>query len=239
MTEDHESSPKTDEYRCKATAAIVRYVAGAVLLLAIAWFLTASSRKHADSKPWQQMAVKVQMTPMQRAIVDRARLEVTRGVKYDASYQRIPYPKGDVASDRGACTDVVVRALRAAGYDLQELIHKDKLTRPRTYPHLGATAGTDTNIDHRRTPNHMVYLRRHALVLTTETDSKHATQWQPGDLVYVRLFGSTLHCGVVSDRQNDDGVPLLIHNIGPVASEDDSLQRWTILGHFRMRVRDH
>jgi hypothetical protein len=54
-----------------------------------------------------------------------ARREVKNRTYYDASYAAISYPGGDVSSDRGACTDVVIRAFRNAGIDLQQLIHED------------------------------------------------------------------------------------------------------------------
>lgn len=40
-------------------------------------------------------------------------------VTYDGSYFRINYPNGDVPADKGVCTDVVIRAYRTLGIDLQ------------------------------------------------------------------------------------------------------------------------
>ena len=167
-------------------------------------------------------------------MVARARLEVARGVKYDPSYERIGYPGGDVDPSRGVCTDVVVRALRAAGLDLQRALHEDVARAPGAYAEI---ATPDASIDHRRVPNMKAFLERHALRLTTRIDDLSA--WKPGDIVVWR-FGicpacRPRHVGVVSDRKNADGLPLIIHNIGPAAREEDVLRAWTIVGHFRAR----
>ena len=59
---------------------------------------------------------------------------------------------------------------------------------------------------------------------------------RPGDLVTWDLPGGLTHIGIVSDRKNVRGVPLILHNIGPVASEADCLRAWPITGHFRVKV---
>ncbi len=167
-------------------------------------------------------------------IVSRARAEVARGVKYDPSYERIAYPGGDVDPSRGVCTDVVVRALRAAGIDLQRALHEDVARAPWAYVEI---AKPDASIDHRRVPNVKTFLERHALRLTTRVEDRSA--WRAGDIVVWR-FGicpacRPRHLGIISDAKNADGVPLVIHNIGPTAREEDVLLAWTIVGHFRVR----
>jgi uncharacterized protein len=173
-------------------------------------------------------------------IVARARTEVEREVSYDPTYVRLSfrdgtdtgrvvYPGGDLNPGHGVCTDVAVRALRAVGIDLQERVHADILARPSAYP---AIAAPDTNIDHRRVGPLLTYLRAHEL-------SPGPNDWKAGDLV-VWAFGSCPHCtpdhiGVVSDRIGPRGLPLVIHNIGPKPTEDDVLDAWTTLGHFRIR----
>lgn len=169
-------------------------------------------------------------------ITERARLEATRQVAYDPSYRTIKYPGGDVPQDRGVCVDVIIRGLRAAGYDLQQLIHEDKRRNPRNYPAIGGSRRLDSNIDHRRCANQIVFMRRHAQTLTMSLDEDHLAEWQAGDLVYFNLTpgrGQLLHCGVVSDVKNEDGIPFLIHNIGPIAREEDALALYQIIGHFR------
>ena len=160
------------------------------------------------------------------------------GTVYDASYQTIPYPGGDVRSDRGACTDVVTRALRKAGYDLQQLIHNDMKQQWRAYPHQWGLKGTDTNIDHRRVPNQKVYFQRHGQALPLDTKGAHLQTWQPGDIVQWNLRsdgGKLPHTGIISDTRNAKGEPFAIHNLS-VCAEEDVLNAWTITGHFRFPV---
>ena len=163
--------------------------------------------------------------------VARARDEVARGVTYDAEWARIAYPMGDVDPSRGACTDLVVRAERAAGFDLQALVHEDIPRAPLAYRPYVTTS--DATIDHRRVGPLLVYLRRHARSLPVDRD------YAPGDIV-VLSFDACPHCGpqhigLVSDRIGPRGLPLLLHNMGPTAREDDTLDAWTRLGHFRLR----
>ncbi|MGI5880756.1 MAG: DUF1287 domain-containing protein [Syntrophomonadaceae bacterium] len=159
-----------------------------------------------------------------------ARQEVYNGTIYDASYQVIAYPQGDVSPERGACTDVIIRAYRNAGIDLQQLIHEDIKQHFSLYPDNWGLSAPDPNIDHRRVPNQMTYMQRHSLELTTEVAD--IDEWQWGDAVYWRFANGDQHCGIISDRTNRRGIPLVIHNAG-LAREEDCLQRWQIIGHFR------
>ena len=163
-------------------------------------------------------------------IVERARLEVTRGVRYDAQYRKIGYPGGDVPEGLGACTDVVIRALRAVGRDLQQLIRDDKRRHPDQYPRSRGTL--DPHIDHRRVPNQLAFLRRFGTKLPIGLTGADLKSWKPGDLVYVKLPSGLDHCGVISDRVNENGVPLMIHNLGQ-AAEEDVLGSWKIVAHYR------
>lgn len=169
-------------------------------------------------------------------IVNRAKEEARRSVVYDASYRSLAYPGGDVAPDRGACTDVVVRSLRAAGIDLQRRIHEDMAAHYDRYPHNWAVKHPDPNIDHRRGANHIAYFRRHAKSLPTSVTGQAITTWQPGDVVYWKLGNSLDHCGVISNVRNAEGLPLVIHNIG-VARQEDCLTAWKIVAHFRLPAR--
>ncbi|MFN3649240.1 MAG: DUF1287 domain-containing protein [Armatimonadota bacterium] len=165
-------------------------------------------------------------------IVNGAKAEVRRGVSYDASYVSMKYPGGDVPADRGACTDVIVRALRAAGFDLQRLIHEDMRRRFAEYPQRYGLRAPDRNIDHRRTPNQITFLKRFGRALPTRTDGEARQSWQPGDLVYWDLPNGMGHCGVLSDVRSAEGLPLVIHNLGGTRQED-CLEAWTITHHFR------
>ncbi len=168
-------------------------------------------------------------------IVNRAKDEARRGVMYDASYRRLSYPGGDVPLDRGACTDVVVRSLRAAGVDLQRNIHEDMAAHYDRYPHNWDIRHPDANIDHRRGANHIAYFRRHARALPIDLTRVGLPTWEPGDIVYWKLGNSLDHCGVISNVRNAQGIPLVIHNIGQ-ARQEDCLAAWKIVAHFRYPV---
>ena len=174
--------------------------------------------------------------PPSYPIVARARLEVSRSVTYDSSYLSLAYPNGDPSPDRGVCTDVVVRSLRATNIDLQQLVHEDILRRPAAY---ATVKRADRNIDHRRVSPMLVYLRAHATSLPTAFDDASLATWQPGDVVVWAFRACPAcnpdHVGIVSDARGPRGLPLVLHNIGPVPSEDDRLDAFTVLGHFRAR----
>jgi len=164
-------------------------------------------------------------------IVNGARQEVTQGTVYDGSYFQGGYPP----EGRGACTDVIWRAFKNAGYDLKKMIDEEIRSNPSAY---GATGRKpDPSIDFRRVSNLQIFFKRYGQELTTEIvpgDVNNLTNWQPGDIV---VFGLPLeHIGVISDQRGQDGVPLMIHNCGPKASEDSYyLLNWPskITHHFR------
>ena len=96
-------------------------------------------------------------TPL--GLVAAARSQIGKTVVYDPAYASLPYPKGDVPLERGVCCDVVIRAMRAAGVDLQQVVHEDMKANFSVYPKIWKLTKTDTNIDHRRVPN-LVFRRR-------------------------------------------------------------------------------
>lgn len=166
------------------------------------------------------------------AIVERARRELDLVTTYDASWREIPaYPMGDIASDRGACTDVVVRSLRAVGIDLQQLVHEDLEADRCAYGVMLA----DPNIDHRRLRTMFTFLRRNALSLSE--DPRDKASFRPGDIVFMSWkwprSAQPEHVAIVSDRVGARGLPMLIENGGPRPVESDSLGRGKIVGHFR------
>jgi len=168
-------------------------------------------------------------------LVSAAREQTRTDVIYDGSYRRIAYPLGDVPANRGVCTDVVIRAYRAIGIDLQLLVHEDMRANFGSYPPLWGLSKPDTNIDHRRVPNLQRFLERaDAKVASTAA----TTAYMPGDLVTWMLPGNLPHIGVVSDRRAPDtGGALMIHNIGAGPVEDDILLAYPITGHYRYRVQ--
>ena len=167
----------------------------------------------------------------QQGLVDAAREQTRHRVVYDGAYQRIAYPMGDVAAGRGVCTDVIIRAYRSLGVDLQQLVHEDMKANFARYPsHWGLTR-PDSNIDHRRVPNLQTYFKRHGESFGV---SRAVEQYQPGDLVTWMLPGNLPHIGLVSDHKSADGErPLIIHNIGAGPQEEDALHVAPITGHYR------
>lgn len=163
-------------------------------------------------------------------LAQAAREQVGVTLHYDPAYQRLDYPGGDLPAERGVCTDVLVRAYRRLGVDLQVLVHEDMLAAWEAYPKLWGLAKPDANIDHRRVPNLAAYFARHGERLAV---SRAAGDYAAGDLVTWRLPAGVPHIGIVSERQAADGTPLVIHNIGRGAREEDILFAYPITGHYR------
>lgn len=152
-------------------------------------------------------------------------------VTYDPSYFSIAYPMGDVPPDKGVCTDVVIRAYRLLGIDLQQLVHEDMKSHFSLYPNIWGLKGTDRNIDHRRVPNLMVFFERKGLKLSL---SQSPQDYQSGDIVCWSLGGGLTHIGIVSDQRSPDGSrPLIVHNIGGGQVLEDCLFSYKIIGHYR------
>ena len=189
-------------------------------------------RSQTDAAPFVTRPAK---SPASTPIVAAARAQV--GISYDPSYVKLSYPNGDVPRHTGVCTDVVIRALRAEGHDLQRLIHEDMKRHFALYPSRQKCGlrRPDKNIDHRRVPNQMTFFRRKGRELTRKVSAQTLSQWKPGDIVCWDL-GGPLHTGIVSDRKNARGVPLVIHNLAG-CREEDALSAWKIIGHFRYPVR--
>jgi uncharacterized protein YijF (DUF1287 family) len=161
-----------------------------------------------------------------------AALERTQHVvRYDAAYVRIPYPGGDVPSATGVCTDEVIRAYRTMGIDLQKEVHEDMAANFSAYPTRWRRQAPDTNIDHRRVPNLMVFFSRkgEALPITSR-----AEDYAPGDLVTWELGGGATHIGMVVDKKTFfAGRYMIVHNIGAGPKLEDVLFSWKITGHYR------
>jgi uncharacterized protein len=166
-------------------------------------------------------------------ILEGAKTQATERTSYSPGYVKLSYPGGDLPRNRGVCTDVVIRALRNASIDLQKVIHEDMKSNFAVYPQKWGLKKPDSNIDHRRVPNHICYMTRHCTKLGIEVNAKTLETWKPGDLVYWKLDNGLDHCGVISDQRNAAGVPLVIHNISECC-EEDVLQKWKITAHFRM-----
>lgn len=165
-------------------------------------------------------------------LADAARTQIGKTVRYDPAYQVIGYPKGDVPMDRGVCSDVVVRAFRdGLGMDLQKLLHEDMTRHFGEYPNKWGVGAPDRNIDHRRVVNLETYFKRRGWSLAV---SKMAEDYRAGDLVTCIVPPRLPHIMIVSDRRTVTGRPLIIHNIGEGAREEDRLFEFELTGHYRV-----
>ena len=162
-------------------------------------------------------------------MIQSAQSQVGKTVTYNPEYVRIKYPMGDIPLSKGVCTDVVVRAFRAVNVDLQEKIYKDKKSRPKRYKGLYYTEKLDPNIDHRRVKNIQAYL--------ASKNYRVKDKFKAGDIVVWKLPHKNKeldHIGICSTKLNSQGEPLIIHNIGQGAKEEDVLREFRIVDHFRV-----
>jgi uncharacterized protein YijF (DUF1287 family) len=159
-------------------------------------------------------------------------IELTKQkVAYDSSYFKIAYPNGDIPSDKGVCTDVVIRAFRKLDIDLQKEVHEDMLVNFKKYPQNWGLKKTDTNIDHRRVPNLMVFFARIGKDLPI---TEKPEDYLPGDIVCWNLGGAITHIGIVVDTKSIDGKRnQIVHNIGGGQVLADCLFAYKIIGHYR------
>lgn len=164
--------------------------------------------------------------------LSNAGIELTKQeVTYDPSYFSIEYPNGDVPSNKGVCTDVIIRAYRKLGIDLQKEVHEDMKKNFNLYPSIWGLTKTDKNIDHRRVPNLMKYFSRFGVVKPISDDS---LAYIPGDIVCWNLGGGTTHIGlVVNKKSTDQKRYLIVHNIGNGQVLQDCLFDYKIIGHYR------
>ena len=152
-------------------------------------------------------------------------------VRYDPSYFRIHYPNGDIPADKGVCTDVVIRAYRKMGIDLQKAVHEDMKAHFDKYPKIWGMKTTDTNIDHRRVPNLMTFFTRHGTIKKKSSDPR---DYAPGDIICWDLGKGVKHIGIVVNKKSADGSRyLIVHNIGGGQVLEDCLFRFTIIGHYQ------
>ncbi|RYF98423.1 MAG: DUF1287 domain-containing protein [Chitinophagaceae bacterium] len=155
-------------------------------------------------------------------------------VVYDPAYFRIAYPNGDVPADKGVCTDVVIRAYRKLGTDLQKEVHEDMKANFKLYPKNWGMKTTDRNIDHRRVYNLMVFFKRKGSV---KPMTKNAEDYKPGDIVCWNLSGGMSHIGLVINKKSADGKRyLIVHNIGAGQVVEDVLFAWKIIGHYTYKL---
>jgi uncharacterized protein YijF (DUF1287 family) len=141
------------------------------------------------------------------------------------------------------CSDVVIRSLRAAGIDLQQLIYEDSQWARSQYLDANRRTGFGRPLNrswvHRRTANLNLFFKRHAIELPTRYDEETADTWQPGDIViYVRKGWETWHTAIVSDVKSEiGGCPLVIDawsQPGYVSETHILTEYGPIGGHYRI-----
>ena len=171
-------------------------------------------------------------SPQLKQMLDGAIAQAGVTTGYDPSYVALDYPGGDVPETTGVCSDVVVRAFRKAGIDLQKEVHEDMKAARSAYSNRWGATNPDRNIDHRRVLNLMTYFARQGKSLPI---SSSATDYQPGDIVAWELTSGIEHIGIVTNMLSDsEDRYLIVHNIGAGARIEDVLFRWTIKGHYRI-----
>lgn len=152
-------------------------------------------------------------------------------VTYDPRYFSIEYPNGDVPRNKGVCTDVVIRAYRKVGIDLQKRVHEDMVKNFSKYPNSWGLKRTDTNIDHRRVPNLQAFFTRygHKLAVTGNPQD-----YKTGDIVTWVIQGKLPHIGIVSHvKTQDNRRSMIVHNVGAGQVLEDFLFEYPITGHYR------
>lgn len=180
-----------------------------------------------ESSPALQVAAqKKSLTPTEALIV-AATEQVSVTTAYDPAYVKLAYPNGDVPINTGVCADVIVRAFRKVGLDLQKELHEDMKWNFAKYPKKWGAKKPDPNIDHRRVPNLMTWFERQGKALALRSDD-----YQPGDIVAWDLGGGLTHIGFVSDVKADRHYNI-VHNIGAGTQIEDRLFAWKVIGHYR------
>lgn len=177
---------------------------------------------------------KAQSDNFYQQLSDAAIAIIDPSIRYVPSYQKISYPNGDVDKKTGVCTDVIIRAYRKLGIDLQKEVHEDMKANFSKYPSKkkwGLTS-TDKNIDHRRVPNLQTFFQRKGETLSI---SARPEDYLPGDIVTWDLGRGITHIGIVIDRKSSKGNPLIVHNIGRGQIAEDVLFSYIITGHYRYK----
>lgn len=169
--------------------------------------------------------------PQLKQMLEGAIAQAGVTTEYDPAYVALDYPGGDVPEKTGVCSDVVVRAFRKAGIDLQKEVHEDIKSARSAYPTKWGANAPDKNIDHRRVLNLMTYFTRQKKSLPITTN---AADYQPGDIVSWELSNGIDHIGIVTNMLSESSDRyLIVHNIGAGTRIEDVMFAWTIKGHYR------
>lgn len=166
-------------------------------------------------------------------LADSAMILTKQHVIYDPTYFQIDYPNGDIPLGKGVCTDVIIRAYRKLGIDLQKEVHEDMKNYFYKYPNDWSLSRPDKNIDHRRVPNLMTFFARNGIIKEITQDPK---DYLPGDIVCWNLGNGITHIGIVSRKKSNDTTKyLIIHNIGAGQVAEDMLFDYKIIGHYKFK----
>jgi uncharacterized protein YijF (DUF1287 family) len=210
----------------------------ALALTALLLFVVSCQRQVAHTRPLRPPEQQTEVhtlaansSPALKAIIDGAVDQVGKTTSYDPSYQKIAYPNGDVPIETGVCSDVIVRAFRKGGIDLQKEVHDDMQSNFSAYPTRWGLKGPDANIDHRRVPNLETFFARKGKSLSTTGSAD--TFW-PGDVITWDLGTGQDHVGMVTNVWYKPSQRyLIVHNIGAGTRLEDVLFAWKITGHYR------
>ena len=194
------------------------------LLIAIT-FLTCGQKSNDSISSSIEISFQEKLSNAAISIVDPS-------VKYTPNYVALKYPNGDVHPKTGVCTDVVIRAYRKVGVDLQKEVHEDLKSNFSLYPNLKkwGLKKPDTNIDHRRVPNLEVFFERKGEKLPV---TQNATDYKAGEIVTWMINGKLPHIGIITNKKSIDGNPLIVHNVGGGQVLEDCLFNYEIVGHYK------
>jgi uncharacterized protein YijF (DUF1287 family) len=166
-----------------------------------------------------------------KSVIDDALDQTHYTVGYDPSYVKLEYPGGDVPRETGVCADVIIRAFRKGGVDLQKEVHEDMARNFSAYPTKWGLPTPDSNIDHRRVLNLMTYFQRQGRAALITSDP---ADYSPGDVVAWDLDHNLPHIGLVVNVKPEGGRRfLIVHNVGGGARLEDVMFSWKIIGHYR------
>jgi uncharacterized protein len=205
---------------------------GKLLLLSSLLMMSTGCTQPKTLSLWSTSPIETQVVSPKLKQVLQAAMEQTKYTRrYDPAYVAIAYPGGDVPRESGVCTDVVIRAFRVIGLDLQQEVHEDMKRNFAAYPQYWGLSGTDTNIDHRRVPNLMKYFERQGKAIAI---TQHKEDYLPGDVVTWNLGEGQEHIGIVTQfKSAQTGQFLMVHNIGAGARLEDIVLNWPVIGHYR------
>jgi uncharacterized protein YijF (DUF1287 family) len=171
------------------------------------------------------------LTP--QALVNAAAAQIGKTILYDPCYRKISFPLGDVPMKTGVCSDVIIRAFRVFGIDLQKNVAESIALNPALYKKHLTKGRRDTNIDHRRVKILSIYFKKKGW-------EKKTRAYTAGDILVFDLGHGQWHIALVSSRRSADKKRLLIiHNIGMGVQEEDAINAFTLLHHFRPGFRPY